>query len=108
MTDQSRVPLDIVQGQLRELDAILKQTIEDLNTVAGSERVAKWKAKTMPLLAQYVGQREAQEFAGKRPGPSFTNDLLEEFTDEVDFYRGLLVSLVKKLSLASGSPAKPL
>jgi hypothetical protein len=108
MGDRTKTAHEIVQGQLRELDAILKQTNEDLNTVAGAERVAKWKAKTVPLLAQYVGQREAQEFAGKRPGPSFTNDLLEEFTDEVDFYRSLLVSLVKKLSLASGSPAKPL
>ncbi len=107
MSDQPKTSLEIIEGQLRELDAILKQANKDLNTVAGSERVAKWKAKTVALLAQCVGQREAQEFARKHPGPSFTNDLLEELTDEVEFYRGLLVALAKTLQPSAGVPTKP-
>jgi hypothetical protein len=107
MAAQPKTPLEVIEGQLRELDAILKQATQDLNTVAGRERVAKWKAKTVPLLAQHVGQQEAQEFAGKHPGPSFTNDLIEELTDEAEFYRTLLVGLAKKHQPSAGSAAEP-
>lgn len=96
MSDQGQAARDMIQRQIRELDEISSKTIEDLNTVAGTERIGKWKTRTAPLLAQFVGKKEAQEFADKRPGPSFTNDIVEEFTDEVDLYRSYLVVLSKK------------
>ena len=97
MSDPGKAAQEMIQRQIKELDEISSKTIEDLNTVAGSERVAKWKTRTVPLLAQFVGKKEAQEFADKRPGPSFTSDLLEEFGDEVDLYRHHLVTLAKKV-----------
>ncbi len=100
MSDQGQAS-EMLQRQIKELDAIAEQTTSDLNTVAGSERIAKWKIKTVPLLARFLGQKEAQEFDGKRPGPSFTSDLLEEFGDEVDLYRSYLVALSKKVGTAS-------
>ena len=90
----------MVQQQIKELDALAKQTLEDLNTVAGDERVAKWKAKTVALLTEAVGQQEGQKFAGIHPGPSFTNDLVEEFTDLIDLYRTPLATLAKQLAQA--------
>ncbi len=102
MSGAGKVAQDVIQRQIKELDEIANRTTMDLNTVAGSERVAKWKARTAPLLAQFVGMKEAQEFVDKRPGPSFTNDLLEEFSDEVDLYRSYLVALSKKVG---GGPA---
>jgi hypothetical protein len=92
--------LTIIQRQIAELDALAKQTISDLNTVAGTERVAKWKARTVTLISDTVGHEEGQTFATIRPGLSFTNDLLEEFTDLVDCYRAPLVILAKKLAQA--------
>ncbi len=100
MTSQSPAGLAIVQQQLKELDALAKQTLQDLNTVAGSERVAKWKAKTVALLTDAVGQKEGQQFAGIHPGPSFTNDMVEEFTDLIDCYRTPLAALAKQLAQA--------
>ncbi|MER3425597.1 MAG: hypothetical protein C4293_22560 [Nitrospiraceae bacterium] len=98
MTDQSRAAaLDLIQRQIRELDAIYKQASEDLNTVAGNERVEKWKKRTVPLLAQFVGQKEAQQFSNIHPGPSFTNDLLEELGDDIEVYRSFLVKLSEQL-----------
>ena len=40
---------------------------------------------------------DAQRFSDTRPGPSFTNDLLEELSDEVETYRGFLLSLAQQL-----------
>ena len=44
--------LAVVQEQIKELDALAKQTLVDLNTMAGAERVARWKAKTVALLTE--------------------------------------------------------
>jgi hypothetical protein len=90
--------LAVVQQQIKELDALTKQTLGDLNTVAGIERVTKWKARTVALITGAMGQREGQKFAAIQPGPSFTNDMVEEFTDLVDCYRTPLAALVKQLT----------
>ena len=90
--------LAAVQRQIEELDQLAEQTLKDLNTVAGAERVEKWKADTVAILTHAVGQQEAQRFAGVRPGPCFTNDLVEEFHDLIDCYRAPLAALAKQLS----------
>lgn len=90
--------LAVVQQQIKELDALAKQTLEDLNTVAGDERVAKWKVRTVALLTEAVGAAEGQKFSAIHPGPSFTNDLVEEFNDLIDGYRTPLAALAKQLA----------
>jgi len=97
MTDQRPAGLTIIQQQLNELDRLAGQTLQDLNTVAGTERVAQWKARTVALLTQAVGQAEGQRFAGVHPGPSFTNDMFEEFAELVECYRTSLSALAKRL-----------
>ena len=92
--------LALIQQQLKELDALAKQTLEDLNTVAGTERVSKWKARTVAVVTEVAGQQEGQKFAGIHPGPSFTNDMVEEFTDLIDCYRTPLAALAKQLAHA--------
>ena len=106
MTNQSGAALPMLQQQLKELDAILQETMETLNTVAGAERVAKWKARTSALIAQSLGQKEGQTFAALQPGPSFTNDLVEEFTDLIDYFRIPLADLAKQLAQATPPPSK--
>lgn len=90
--------LAVIQQQLKELDALAKQTLEDLNTVAGEERVAKWKTRTVALITEAVGPSEGQKFSAIHPGPSFTNDLVEEFSDLIDSYRTPLAALAKRLA----------
>lgn len=92
--------LTVVRQQIDELEALEKQTLQDLNTVAGTERIAKWKARTVALITNTVGHREGQTFASVQPGPSFTHDLVEEFTDLVECYRAPLRALAKQLSHA--------
>ncbi len=96
MTDQ-KAALEILERQIQELDAIFKEAAADLNTVRGGERIAAWKKRTIPVLAQHVGQKEAQQFSLTTAGPSFTHDLVEELSDEVDVYRSFLTSLAKRL-----------
>ena len=105
MTNQSDAVRDRLQEQLKELDAIFEETMETLNIVAGAERVAKWKAKTVAIITEFVGQKEGQKFAALQPGPSFTNDLVEEFADLIDYFRTPLANLVKQPAQAAPRPS---
>jgi hypothetical protein len=89
----TQAALAVIEQQIKELDAIAKDTNDTLNAVAGRERIAKWKARTADAVAQQVSQQEGQAFSRANPGPSFTNDLVDEFNDEVDFYRAQLTAL---------------
>ena len=100
MTEPGKPVRGMIEQQRKELDTIFKQAAEDLNTVAGAERVAKWKARTVALIAQQVGPQEAKRFAETRPGPSFTSDLLEELGDEIEVYRTFLVALAEQVKKA--------
>lgn len=97
MSDRIKSALDVIERQIKELDAIVKQGAEDLNTVAATERMAKWKLRTVPLLTEHVGPNEAKRFADTHPGPSFTNDLLEELNDDAEVYRNFLVALAAEV-----------
>ena len=101
MTNQSDAARDMLQNQLKELDQIFQETMETLNTVAGAERVAKWKTRTGALITESLGRKEGQKFAALQPGPSFTNDLVEEFTDLIDYFKNPLTDLAK---LAQAAP----
>jgi hypothetical protein len=105
MTNQSGATIDMLQKQLKELDQIFQETMETLNTVSGAERVAKWKARTSALITESLGQKEGQKFAALQPGPSFTNDLVEEFTDLTDYFRSPLAALMKQLPQAAPRPS---
>ena len=101
MSDQTNTALAMLQKQLAELDAIEKEAVtQSMNTVRGTEEVHKWKARTVALIAQQIGPPAAQPLADAKPGPSFTNDLFEEFSDEAELYRASLRALIKSLSQA--------
>jgi len=88
----------LLEAQLKELDAIEKETTtQSMNTVRGAEFVQTWKAKTVALIAQHIGPQAAKRLADAKPGPSFTNDLFEEFSDEVDVYRQAVRAVMKDL-----------
>ena len=101
MTNQMGAARDRIQEQLKELDQIFQDTMETLNTASGAERVAKWKAKTVAVITESLSQKEGQKFAALQPGPSFTNDLVEEFTDLIDYFRTPLADLAKQLAQAA-------
>lgn len=100
MSDAGSSAATIIDQQVKELDAIAKRTIQDFNTTLGTERVGHWKIRTVALLQQHAGQAEADGLARKNPGIAFTNDLIEEFSDEVECYRSYLVTLAKRLRAA--------
>ncbi|WP_447977913.1 hypothetical protein [Candidatus Nitrospira bockiana] len=87
---------EIIRRQVEEVDKIYRQATEDLNTVRAGEHVKSWKQRTAVLLAQHVGQPEARQFSALSPGRSFTNDLLEELSDEIEVYRSFLQALLKR------------
>lgn len=104
MSDQQQV-WPVLDQLNKELGAILKQTLEDLNTVAGKERLEKWRLATLAVLKQQAGERIAKQFELTRPSPSFTHDLVEEFEEEVDTYRTALDRAVKALRARAGGGA---
>ena len=50
MPPDGSTQLATIRQQIAELDALAQQTCQDLNTVAGTERVQKWKLRTAALL----------------------------------------------------------
>ena len=95
----------VIRQQLKELDLIFRDTMEgSLNTVAGTERIAKWRIKMIALLTESVSDQAAQEFSRLQPGMVFTNDLVEEFTDLVDCFRVPLKVLEQQMSEAAQRP----
>jgi hypothetical protein len=105
MTNQSDSARDRLQDQLKDLDQIFQDTIETLNIASGTERVMKWRAKTVTVITESLGQKEGQKFAALQPGPSFTNDLVEEFTDLIEYFRIPLANLMKQSSQAAARPS---
>src|SRR5262245_25547069 len=105
MTNQSDRAYNILQKQLKELDQIFQDTIQTLNIASGTERVAKWKARTSALITESLGQKEGQKFAALQPGPSFTNDLVDEFTDLTDYFKTPLNELARRLAQATPPPS---
>ncbi|MDR4481182.1 MAG: hypothetical protein R3B37_15715 [Nitrospira sp.] len=101
MADIGPPAATMIDQQVKELDAIAKRAVQDFNTTLGAERMGHWKTRTVALLQQHAGQKEADELARKNPGIAFTNDLIEEFTDEVECYRSFLVTLAKRLRTAA-------
>jgi len=99
MNDRSPA-LDLLDRQIQELDKIYRQAAQDLNTVRGHERLKAWKNSTVTLLTTHLGEAEARKLAALTPGPSFTNDLLEELSDAIEPYRNFLVALAAKLKKA--------
>jgi hypothetical protein len=89
--------LEILQRQIAELDSILTLSHQDLNVIRGGERVAHWKRRTVPLIAEHIGPAAAKQLADKQPGPSFSQDLFEELSDEIEAYRDVLMALINDL-----------
>lgn len=107
MTDPIGQALDMIQRQIQALDTILEEAQTSLNTVAAGERLVKWKGQAIPLIARHLGQQEAQRFADTRPGPSFSNDLLEELGDDVELYRDFMVALAEKVKRDGSANSAP-
>ena len=87
----------LLQQQIQRLDAIVAETTESLNTVRGTERLEQWKQETIPLLERSLGTSAAGQLASTYAGPSFTNDLFEEFTDRSDTYRHAVQTILTAL-----------
>jgi len=104
MTNQPSAASDMLQKQLKELNQIFQDTMQTLNIASGTERVAKWRTNTIALITEFLGQKEGQKFAALQPGPAFTNDLSEEFTDLVDYFRAPLADLAKRQAQAVPRP----
>ena len=107
MSNQPNAVRAMLEAQLKELDAIEKEaTTQSMNTVGATELVHKWKARTVALIAKQLSPQAAQPLVNARPGPSFTNDLFEEFSDEVELYRSAVRAVLKDLH-ASGPISGP-
>ena len=108
MSDQGRPALEVMQGQMKELDELFKQASEDLNTVAASERVAKWKLRTIAVVAEHRSREDVKRFAETQAGPSITNDVLEELSDDIEVYRnGWGPSAAKRKKQQEANPSQP-
>ena len=97
MTENLKSAVEMLQRQVQELDAVLKQAATDLNAIAGGERVQQWKKRTISLIAQHLSQDDAQRLANKRSELSSYGDPIDELQDEIDMYREFLVAFAEEV-----------
>jgi len=97
MTENLKAAVEMLQRQVQELDAVLKQAATDLNAIAGGERVQQWKKRTVGLIAQHLGQADAERLANKRSEFSSYGDPMDELQDEIDMYREFLVNFAEEV-----------
>jgi len=97
MTENLKSAVEMLQRQIQELDAVLKQAATDLNAMAGGERVQQWKKRTTSLITQHLGQDDAQRLANKRSELSAYGDPMDELQDEIDMYREFLVAFAEEV-----------
>lgn len=94
MSERVQAALEMIQRQIKELDALAAQAANDTNAVAARERLGKWKERTTRLIAAHVGIKEAKRFFEKKlEGAFFYGDLDDEVAEETDLYGGSLASL---------------
>jgi hypothetical protein len=91
--EQKQAALELITAQIAALDDILRRCSIELNFVRCKERMLQWQKDAVPLIAQQIGAKEGRQFADVRPGPAFTNDLMEEVSDEADTFRNWLQRL---------------
>ncbi|MGH7166263.1 MAG: hypothetical protein ACREIS_12150 [Nitrospiraceae bacterium] len=104
MSEPMKPALEMIQRQVQELDAVLKQASTDLNAIAGSERVQQWKKRTISLIAQHLGQDDAQRLANKRSELSSYGDPMDELQDEIDMYREFVVAFAEEVKKRGAGP----
>jgi hypothetical protein len=98
MSDRVKAALEMIQGQIKELDGLAERAAQDTNAVAAGERLGKWKERTTRLIAAHLGANEAKRFSEKKLAREFFyGDLADEVAEETDLYRGCLVSLTSQI-----------
>jgi hypothetical protein len=108
MTERVKAALEMIQRQLKELDALVAQAARDTNAVAAGERLGKWKVRTVQLLASQVGATEAKRLADKKLAREFFyGDLADEVAEETDLYRAHLVALSKRIETHGDAVFEP-
>lgn len=97
VSERSQEARRIVAAQVDGLQAIVRRAQSDGDFDGAFERLSRWKARTVRLLAESVSHAEAQGLATKRKGSFIMGDPLRNLADEADMYRGFLQALDEQL-----------
>ncbi|MDY6875340.1 MAG: nucleotide-binding protein [Chloroflexota bacterium] len=89
--------LEIIGNQRQELGEIIKQAAETGETIAGFERLKRWKGRTIRLLADEVHPGEAKKLSNKRKSSVIMGQPLRNLVDEAGMYDSFLTALAEEL-----------
>lgn len=90
--------LNIIDEQRKELNKLVEQTSMSRNHQAGSERIKRWKERTVNLLAENVHPREASKLRKKSMGSYFMGDPMRNLAHEARMYDSFLIALAEEIS----------
>ena len=101
-SERHQTALRVTREQLAALQAI-SSTVTTLSDVsAGQERLARWKERTVRLLAEFVSQDEARRLERKQLGSYSLRRPGFNYSNEFKMYEGYMVGLIEALEKHPG------
>ncbi len=89
---------NVIRKQLEELAALVQQVKETGAYETGSERLTRWKRRTVDRLRRYVHPNEGYRLEAKEKWSFRLGDPIGNLVDEARMYAGFLESLDQELT----------
>jgi predicted nucleotide-binding protein len=96
--ENAQKAIKIIESQMTELREIDDRVSQDLNFKTASQRLDRWKSRTVNLLAENVSSAEGKGLQETRKTSFNIYQPLENIQDEIDMYGAFLQSLIEELN----------
>jgi predicted nucleotide-binding protein len=95
--DPQRKAIETIEGQMKDLVAVVNQMQGDSDFDAARERMRRWKDRTVRLLAKAVNSDDSEALANKRKGSFIMGAPAQNVIDEAEMYLGFLQALLEEV-----------
>jgi predicted nucleotide-binding protein len=89
--------LELIKAQRAELRDIVARADRDDDFTSADERLARWKERTVRLIAENIGPREASKLAEREKRSYIVGEDFRNLADEAQMYEGFLQALADEL-----------
>jgi len=97
MKEKTELAIELINGQIEILDKIVQEVRQDSNYNLASERLERWKVRTVKFLLENVNRAEARRFSRKRLAATHLTNALQNILDEYAIYKSALLALCEEI-----------
>lgn len=84
-------------SRLEDMSSIIKEVGRTNDFEKAREDLKRWKMRTVKFLKENVSEIEGQNLENKRKASFIMGDFYANLVDEIDMYRGFVVSLAEEI-----------